>query len=97
MARLRWVPADGHRDAGWWDGDPWTDPIPVGPHLRHQEADRLLIRSAPGRRTRPEGCPRCRGRIVDYQNGGWRCTRRPEDGGCGRADYPAATLCAEDR
>lgn len=80
---MTWVAADGLRPAGWWDGDPWRDPAPVGPHLRPSEASRLVILAAPGRRTRPEPCERCHGRIVEYADGSATCTQRVSEGGCG--------------
>lgn len=80
---LRWVAADGFRPAGWWDGDPWRDPIPVAPHIGPMEAERTLAPSARGRVTRPTPC-KCGGVVVEHDDGTAACTRRTTDGGCGR-------------
>lgn len=71
------------RPGGWTDGDEWRDPAPVGDHLGAHEAARLVILAAHGRRTRPEPCERCNGRVVEYIDGTATCTRRRYDGGCG--------------
>lgn len=80
---MTWVTANGMRPAGWTDGHPWRDPAAVGPHLSVAEATRIVRLSAEGRRTRPDPCERCNGRIVEYDDGSATCTRRRSDGGCG--------------
>lgn len=75
MSGLRWVQADGLRPAGWWDGDPWRDPAPVGPHLRPAEAERLVPFSAYGRRTRPTPCEACHGVVTEYDDGTVWCRK----------------------
>jgi hypothetical protein len=82
---LRWVPSDGNRPAGWWDGEPFRDPVPVAPHL-HPRRDEWTIRGllcVQGVRTLPDECPRCRGVVREWDDGLVACCRPPERGGCG--------------
>lgn len=73
MSAWRWVAADGMRPAGWWDGHPWRDPMPLAPHLQPAEVPKYLVLSADNQRTRAEPCHRCKGAVTEHVEGDAYC------------------------